>query len=59
VLKGKVSMKIDGKTRIREEGDTVTMNQGVLHSFTGAGPALLLEASKHCKPGDSYMKDKR
>ncbi len=59
VLKGKVSMKISGKTKIRKEGDTITMKQGALHSFTGVGPALLLEASKPCKPGDNYMQDKR
>ena len=58
VLKGKVSMKVNGKTKIRKQGDTISMNQGVLHSFTGSGPALLLEVSKPCKPGDNYMRDK-
>ncbi|OGF44340.1 MAG: hypothetical protein A2231_06840 [Candidatus Firestonebacteria bacterium RIFOXYA2_FULL_40_8] len=58
VLKGKVSMKVNGKTKIRKQGETVTMKQGALHSFTGKGPALLLEVSKPCKPGDNHMHDK-
>ena len=59
ILKGKARMKISGKSKIFKEGAVVTMKQGVLHSFTGIGPALLLEASKPCKPGDNYMQDKR
>jgi mannose-6-phosphate isomerase-like protein (cupin superfamily) len=58
VLKGKVSMTIDGKTKLMKEGSTVAMKQGSYHSFTGKGPALLLEVSKPCKPGDNYMRDK-
>jgi quercetin dioxygenase-like cupin family protein len=58
VIKGKVSMKIDGRTKIRKPGDTVSMDQRSNHSFTGIGPALLLEVSKPCKPGDNYMWDK-
>jgi hypothetical protein len=37
------------------------MKQGTGHSFTGRGKngALLLEASKPCRQGDSIFKDKR
>jgi len=58
VLKGRVNMKVNGKLRLREQGETIRMMRNVSHSFTGKGPALLLEVSKPCKPGDNYMKDR-
>ena len=58
-VKGVVKMKVNGKTRILKPGDTLVMPAGVGHSFQGMGPALLLEASQPCLPGDSFFRDKR
>jgi len=61
VVKGSVFMKVGNKKRGMKEGDVLKMKQGTGHSFTGQGKngALLLEASKPCKPRDSIFEDKR
>ncbi len=51
-------MKINGKEADRKQGDVVVMTQGVDHSFTGKGDALLLEVSKPCQPNDNIFEDK-
>ena len=58
-VKGVTKMKVSGKTRILKPGDTLVMPIGVGHSFQGMGPALLLEASQPCLPGDSFFRDRR
>jgi len=59
ILKGKVKMIIDGKETIKKEGDVLTMGQVTDHSFTGIGPALLLEISKPCQPNDNIFENKK
>lgn len=59
VVKGKVRMKINGKTITKKEGEKLVMPAGVKHSFTGMGDALLLEVSTPCVIKDNYFSDKR
>ena len=59
IVKGKVLMKTVEKEFLMKEGDAFAMNQGVVHSFTGEGNSLVLEASKPCISGDSIFKNKR
>ncbi len=59
IVKGKVSMKTEEKEFLMEEGDTFVMNQGVVHSFTGEGDSLILEASKPCILGDSIFENEK
>jgi N-acetylneuraminate synthase len=58
VMKGTVSMKVAGRRRVLKEGSTLVMPQGTDHSFTGLGPALLLEVSKPCQQHDNIFEDK-
>jgi N-acetylneuraminate synthase len=57
VVKGRLRMKIDGEDREMKEGDVLAMDVGTDHSFTGLGPALLMEVSKPCIPKDSIFED--
>lgn len=58
LVKGTVRMQICGAERILREGDVLPVGQGELHSFTGIGPALLLEVSKPCLIEDNYFDDR-
>jgi len=58
ILKGAVTMVVAGKKITRKEGNFLAMAQGTDHSFTGKGPALLLEFSKPCKPNDNIFANK-
>ena len=57
VLKGQVRMVIDGSDRVLQQGDTLVMPPGQRHSFTGIGPALLLEVSMPSTQGDNLFAD--
>ena len=59
VLKGQVRMKVGEEERVLSEGDLLTMPPGVAHSFTGLGPALLLEVSMPSILQDNFFADKR
>lgn len=59
VVKGRVRMSVDGRELVKGEGDLVTMPPGTLHSFTGVGPALLLETSTPCLLQDNFFEDRR
>jgi mannose-6-phosphate isomerase-like protein (cupin superfamily) len=58
VTKGSVRMKLDDEEKILTEGDLLVMPPGVGHSFTGIGPALLLECSTPSVLRDNYFADK-
>ena len=58
VLKGAVKMVVDGEEIIQRQGDLLAMPPGSNHSFTGEGPALLLEVSKPCVVGDNFFENK-
>ena len=57
VVKGAVSMIVDGHERILRQGDVLAMPPRTRHAFTGRGPALLLEASMPCTAGDAFFDD--
>ena len=57
IVKGRVSMTYDGDTREMGPGDVLPVEQGKTHSFTGIGPALLLECSMPCLIDDNYFDD--
>jgi mannose-6-phosphate isomerase-like protein (cupin superfamily) len=57
VLKGEVTMNVNGHEVIKKQGDLLVMPPGVEHSFTGRGAALLLEASSPCLLQDNFFAD--
>ena len=59
IQKGRVRLCVDGQDRVMDEGDVLEMPPGVKHSFTGIGPALLLEVSMACIRGDNFFEDAR
>ena len=59
IVKGMVRMEYDGDVREMHEGDVLPVDQWKYHSFTGVGPALLLEISKPCVIDDNYFEDTR
>ena len=58
VLKGTVRMKVGEEERTMRQGDLLAMPPGTAHSFTGIGPALILEVSMPSVPGDSFFEGK-
>jgi quercetin dioxygenase-like cupin family protein len=57
VLKGRLRMVVDGAEQILAEGDTLVMPPGQRHSFTGIGPALVLEVSMPSRRVDNFFAD--
>jgi len=55
IVKGSVKMEYAGDIRILHAGDVLRMDVGSAHSFTGLGPALLLEVSRPCLVDDNYF----
>ena len=58
VMKGTVRMVVDGEMKMLHEGDILVMPPGQRHSFTGVGPALLLEVSMPSMRLDNFFADK-
>jgi N-acetylneuraminate synthase len=58
IVKGKVGMKVNREYREKRAGDILEMSPGDKHSFTGLGPALLLEVSMPSIGGDNFFEDK-
>ncbi len=52
-------MRVGEEERVMRQGDLLVMPPGTGHSFTGIGPALILEVSMPSVPGDSFFEDKR
>ncbi|MDD5706970.1 MAG: D-lyxose/D-mannose family sugar isomerase [Kiritimatiellae bacterium] len=59
VVKGGVSIVMDGERRELRPGDVLPVPVGHKHSFTGLGHALLLELSKPCIIADNVFEDRR
>jgi mannose-6-phosphate isomerase-like protein (cupin superfamily) len=59
VVKGKVRMVVDQSERVLKEGDTLVMAPRKRHSFTGVGPALILEVSMPSRRADNFFADMR
>jgi quercetin dioxygenase-like cupin family protein len=58
VLKGALKMRVGEEERLMHEGDLLVMPPGLGHSFTGVGPALILEISMPSVQGDSFFEEK-
>lgn len=59
VVKGRLQMQCGARTFELGEGDVLPVTPGVWHSFTGLGPALLLELSMPCEIDDNEFADLR
>jgi N-acetylneuraminate synthase len=57
IVRGKVTMHFDGSVREMKPGDCLPVPPGKAHSFTGKGPALLLEVSKPCLVKDNVFEN--
>ena len=57
IVKGQVRMKIGDEERVMSAGDVLAMPPGVGHSFTGIGPALVLEVSLPSVLKDNFFAD--
>ncbi len=57
IVKGRVRMDLDGEIREMGEGDVLPVSQWKYHTFTGLGPALLLEVSQPCEIDDNYFEN--
>ena len=55
VVKGRVAMEYDGRRLDLGEGGVLPVEPWKFHSFTGIGPALLLELSMPCQVDDNYF----
>ena len=59
VVKGRARMHYEGSCRELGEGQTLPVEPGRVHSFTGVGPCLLLELSMPCEVDDNFFDDPR
>jgi len=59
IVKGTVKMIYGEKVLHMVPGDVLRVDTQQAHSFTGIGPALLLEISKPCLISDNYFSDER
>jgi len=57
VLKGSIRMKLKDEQRVMRQGEFLGMSPGTGHSFTGLGPALVLEVSMPSILKDSFFAD--
>jgi len=57
IVKGTVRMVVGNEERLMQPGDVLAMPPGTAHSFTGVGPALVLEVSLPSVRGDSFFDD--
>ena len=58
VVKGSIRMRMDEDERVMREGDLLAMPPGAGHSFTGLGPALILEVSMPSVRQDNFFENK-
>lgn len=59
VLKGKVLMEFGGKKVILNEGDVLTMERKVSHTFKALKNSLIIEVSQPSIKNDNFFKDKK
>lgn len=59
LVKGTLKVLYTGTRRELQEGDVLRVDTKVDHSFTGAGPALLLEVSKPSIIDDNFFANRR
>ena len=59
LVKGQVTMDIAEQEQTLSQGSVKPVPPGTYHSFTGLGPALLLELSMPCEISDNDFVDRR
>lgn len=59
LLEGNLSVTYGTKLLHLKPGDVLAIAPGIYHSFTGKGPALLLELSMPCDVSDNFFADAR
>lgn len=59
IVQGKVRMQSGKRSRVMKAGDVFPVPSWSYHSFTGIGPALLLEVSTPCIISDNYFRNTR
>jgi mannose-6-phosphate isomerase-like protein (cupin superfamily) len=59
IVKGAVIMSFNNSSSVMQAGSVLKVDTTNVHSFTGMGPALLLEISKPCIIDDNYFIDQR
>lgn len=59
IVKGSIHMRMGDDDLIMNEGDVLAMAQGIYHSFTGLGNALVLEVSMPSVRGDNFFDNKQ
>lgn len=59
VVKGCVAMQCGDRQRTMHAGEVLPVEPGTPHSFSGVGPALLLELSRPCHIDDNQFADSR
>jgi D-lyxose ketol-isomerase len=57
LVRGKLRVLLDGSRSVMMPGDCLPVPPGKCHSFTGKGPALLLEISKPCVVADNVFEN--
>jgi mannose-6-phosphate isomerase-like protein (cupin superfamily) len=57
LVRGRLNVMFGGRKMTLRPGDCLPVPAGVQHSFTGKGPALLLEVSKPCIVSDNVFDD--
>ncbi len=59
-VRGRLRVLLDGRPHVLEEGQTLPVPPGEVHTFRGEdGPALILELSMPCNPRDNLFVDPR
>lgn len=58
IIKGEVTMWVDGKKLQMEPGDQITMEPGTWHEFISQGGAIIEEVTNRQYPDDSIFEDK-
>jgi D-lyxose ketol-isomerase len=59
IVQGRVRMRSGSRSWIMKPGDVFAVPRWKYHSFTGIGPALLLEVSTPCVISDNYFQNRQ
>lgn len=57
LVRGRLRVTFNDSVLNLKPGDCLPVAPGILHSFTGRGPALLLEISKPCLVADNFFQN--
>ena len=55
VVRGGLDVGLEDESLVLQEGQTLAIEPGRVHSFAGIGPSLMLELSMPCDPLDNYF----